>query len=227
MKTMKNILSAAILMFSVISNAQVNVTINTFSNPGIQITVNKNMDTIYLPVVLTDSIYLNNIAAFLQDLGTNINATNWVIQAMTNIYLYNINPNYTTGVQETGIPVKDYDIMYIQLRAPSGIVGFSSTPLKFFVKPVLASSTSIDKGAKKSSDLKAYPNPVIDKLTVDFNTTVQTANIEVFDIQGRLVLSNTDEREIGQNSVKLDVSTLNKGFYFVRIGADTFKVTKQ
>jgi hypothetical protein len=77
-----------------------------------------------------------------------------------------------------------------------------------------------------NSKLSVFPNPAIDEVTVLFNANKEKTNIEVFDIQGRLVYVDTDDREIGKNKIKLNTSNFSAGIYIVRAGSETFKITK-
>lgn len=227
MKKIKTLFLTVILMFSMSTgNAQNTLMLNAGSNPSATFSVMQStpsfVDTIYVPVVLTDSMYVSNLVAYL---GNNIGTiSNYRIEyggsgSTPGMVAFN-----TTTQKFNGIPVTDNLPRRYRLKtAPtSGI-----TLITFWVVGITGTSTGIDKDVKSKSDVKAYPNPATDKLTVDFNATSHIQNIDIFDIQGRVVLSNTDEREIGSNSVKIDVSALNKGIYFVRVGTDTFKVTKQ
>lgn len=77
-----------------------------------------------------------------------------------------------------------------------------------------------------NAKLSVFPNPASDEVTVAFNTSKEKTNIEVFDIQGRLVYIDTDDREIGENKIKLNTSNFSAGIYIVRAGTETFKITK-
>lgn len=65
----------------------------------------------------------------------------------------------------------------------------------------------------------AYPNPAIDNVNVtllsaDDNTPVE---IEIFDLQARLVIAEKfNARTNGQNTFKIDVSSLSKGTYLIK-----------
>jgi len=69
-----------------------------------------------------------------------------------------------------------------------------------------------------------YPNPVKDKLYFNGNEKIQS--VQVFDMSGRLVLT---EQSIGM--IQLNVTTLQKGIYLVRVQTDkqlkVFKIVKE
>ena len=70
-------------------------------------------------------------------------------------------------------------------------------------------SNQIDKG----SDLKVYPNPAANELIIEASCIKGNANIEIFNITGKLVLFSKFDRV--RNSI--DVSKLTSGIYIVNI----------
>ncbi|WP_281989516.1 T9SS type A sorting domain-containing protein [Aquimarina aggregata] len=73
----------------------------------------------------------------------------------------------------------------------------------------------------------AYPNPVVDNLTIETNTS-GTTNIEIFDIAGKLVISKSSTSTNGISQVNLQ--DLTSGMYFVIVNTSnsskTLKITK-
>jgi len=71
-----------------------------------------------------------------------------------------------------------------------------------------------------------YPNPVVDKLTIELKENADKLSIQVYSIDGKLVksleLANVNER------VEIDLSDLNSGFHVVNLSANqtskSFKV---
>jgi len=71
--------------------------------------------------------------------------------------------------------------------------------------------TDIDK------NFRLYPNPLTQNgdLTIDFGEKLEKANLEIFDINGKMVYSRSIE-----NASKMNLMTngvLNKGFYLVKV----------
>lgn len=87
-------------------------------------------------------------------------------------------------------------------------------------------TTGIESLKHTSTKLSVFPNPSTDEVSVTFNTNKEKTTIEVFDIEGRLVMIDEATREIGQNTVKINVSNFSQGIYIVRAGTETFKITK-
>ena len=101
----------------------------------------------------------------------------------------------------------------------------------YFIKTFYVNGTSIVTGIANInhlnlSKLTVFPNPANEEVTVSFNASKEKTNIEVFDIQGRLVMEDSNEREIGSNKVKLNTSGLSSGIYILHAGSEVFKITK-
>lgn len=65
--------------------------------------------------------------------------------------------------------------------------------------------------------LEVYPNPATDRIHVVFDRTGPT-DINVIDMTGRLIQS-TRYQSAGFTNYSLDISSLNAGIYFVRVGS--------
>lgn len=65
-----------------------------------------------------------------------------------------------------------------------------------------------------NENLTVFPNPAIDKLSLNIGSHVGTANISILDLQGRKVMDKTTESSQFEN---LDISNLRCGIYFVKV----------
>ena len=95
----------------------------------------------------------------------------------------------------------------------------------FFTQNVNA-CTGINTYASELKGLKVYPNPTGGEFTVELNSgSVKT--IEVIDLTGRVVLTNTSANE----KVNVNINALAKGVYYVKVTSDSaievIKVVKQ
>lgn len=92
------------------------------------------------------------------------------------------------------------------------IIGTNGCPsLPFAVTvDVYLSSDQFDK-----NELKYYPNPVDDVLTISYSETI--TQIEVFDLLGKRVKTI----QTNENEVKVDLSNLPSGTYLVQLKTDT------
>jgi hypothetical protein len=89
----------------------------------------------------------------------------------------------------------------------------------------VACQTSLSvKNENFKTALKIYPNPVENILNVQFNKIVETGNIKLVDMAGKVVMNNTVDNS---NIVTLDVSTLGSGIYFLKTETNNIVTTKK
>ena len=74
-----------------------------------------------------------------------------------------------------------------------------------------------DNKAKES--VKVFPNPVSEKLTLDFPDNLKIYQIQLFNAFGQMVL-HTQSKEI-------DVSQISNGLYFLNIKAENTEINKK
>ena len=73
----------------------------------------------------------------------------------------------------------------------------------------------------------AYPNPASDYLNLFVGNQEGQIDVQVFDTSGRMLIVK-DYGVTGLQEIQLDISTLNPGFYFVKVGkADPIQIIKQ
>ena len=68
----------------------------------------------------------------------------------------------------------------------------------------------------EKSQVKAYPNPANEHFFLDFSEIkqhIETAEIEIYDVFGRLVLA----QKINENLNKVEISSLENGVYVYKI----------
>ena len=91
--------------------------------------------------------------------------------------------------------------------------GSSNGDIAFNKEPIAA--LGVDEYSPLSS-ISAFPNPSTDNFTLVFNNDASAAQIELVDITGKIVLSNTLVGN-GLNVHTINVSDLTKGMYFLNI----------
>lgn len=97
-------------------------------------------------------------------------------------------------------------------------ITISGTETLHLVATITGTNPIIDDA---NNSLRIYPNPMIDNSTIDFvATTSGKASIELFDIDGRKILSVHNSLSIGINSFK--ISDLKSGVYNVRISSQAY-----
>lgn len=89
----------------------------------------------------------------------------------------------------------------------------------------LSGTVGIDNSDVTPKELSIYPNPATESVSLQFCSEKQeTAKLELFDISGKLIFSQSTEINQGQNTLKL--SGFGKGNYIVSLCSDTFRYTK-
>jgi len=84
-------------------------------------------------------------------------------------------------------------------------------------------SVGIASPAFDAANLRIYPNPASDVITIAANSTI-ISNADVLDNTGKVVLRNSD---LNKEKVNLDLTTLKPGVYFVRLATSKGVVTEK
>jgi len=227
---MKNQILSLIFVISALTGfSQTLPTYKTTSNlTPIQISAcgNENFqtpDTLLVPV--GDSVWVGNI---------NVWNYNWLgYDSIEKFYLFKQNLITSIGICiDTVIIGNNEDFRFKVTNTTKyryaivHIFPFHTTHMIFYVRGTMGLTTGIPSRDNSKAVLNAFPNPASTELTLTFNTNKHDEKIELLDIHGRIIIQNTDERELGRNTVKLDVSQLSAGIYTARIGSETIKFMK-
>ena len=84
---------------------------------------------------------------------------------------------------------------------------------------------SVDENTFNSQNLKLYPNPALNTLTLNNAQSIALLQVSLYDLSGRL-LQTVDGNTMGADTT-LDVSSLPTATYLVVIQTETEKITKQ
>ena len=100
---------------------------------------------------------------------------------------------------------------------------------KVFINKSTVGQDEVILNGQKIVDLKLYPNPVRKKLNIEFfAASMDQIQIEVTGLNGRIVQQNVFEPQgIGSQELKLNVSDLPAGSYFVVVNNGAYKDQKQ
>jgi hypothetical protein len=73
-----------------------------------------------------------------------------------------------------------------------------------------------------------FPNPFNPVTVIEYEAfTPSQYNFKVYDITGRIVYSQSDNREPGTYEIYFDAATLSSGIYFYSIQSGGYSVTKK
>lgn len=128
--------------------------------------------------------------------------------------------------------IEDSLVYFIEARNKSvwkmiftGFAG-SATGTYYFTKE-LVGTVSVDEVAS-TQILSAYPNPAGNMVQVLINSNnASDQNYELVDVLGKVVQGSSLPTSIGFTNLNLNISSLNNGIYFLRIGnANQFSTQK-
>lgn len=199
----------------------------TFGTNGIVNEPYYNSDNYYVdnnrlyPTLLLDSsnnIYVVNMAS---PTGNSVDMNQFVKK-------FKPNGSVDTGFGNNG--VVDIDLGYRDTSRSAIITpdqkimmfGNHQTPSKGIITRVLNNTNilSVKNQEVQKESLGIYPNPVKDILYLK-NIKSKDSNAEVIDISGKIIM------KILINNNKVDVSSLVKGVYFLKVGETTYKFIKE
>ena len=81
-------------------------------------------------------------------------------------------------------------------------------------------------GDVQTIDLAVYPNPASDKLNVSFEAQGGDYMIQVTDLQGRVVLSESHSNLSGSQNLEVNTSNLSSGNYLLSVAQSGASFTK-
>ena len=130
--------------------------------------------------------------------------------------VYLINGNDTLVLEYHG--TDNYGVIY------AATFGRGLLRCNIFQKPVGVEEVFVENNSD-SHDITIYPNPVITQATIEleaFNNS--DADIFVYDLAGRKVMSLTNMVRKGMNKINIDLAGLNSGTYIIQvvIGSDVY-----
>jgi uncharacterized repeat protein (TIGR01451 family) len=85
-----------------------------------------------------------------------------------------------------------------------------------------------EKVALENGDVVLYPNPAADKLSIAISSKESTKGlVNVLDITGKVLSSQTIALETGKNVINQNTSDLPSGIYFVQVKCNELFITKK
>lgn len=134
-------------------------------------------------------------------------------------------PGYYVGVTGTEIGVDPDEIDFVVVAGTGNTVSAVSKFDNYTAKATAVEALlGIEEVSSPSANvIKLYPNPVNDVLLINASN-ISISNVEVVDINGRLVKSLS----VGNSSdAKINVSDLSAGVYMINIYSENSKTTKK
>ncbi len=119
----------------------------------------------------------------------------------------------------TSIAMRRNDSTYVNIHTSTFANGEIRGQLMRYYR--ISSATIIgiaEQLLTKGSSVSVYPNPVNDRLTVKLDAKENAkATVVIYDLNGRIVVTENANVTTGNNEITLNTSTLNNGFYIVEL----------
>lgn len=149
------------------------------------------------------------------------NGNVYLVGSSTGLYATNLlNNTSTVWMQMAPNEIGNLVVDMIDFRTSDGYVAIATHGGGMFSTTITDTlSTGIHIIDAIVSDLKVYPNPVRDKVFIEYVKNDDRAVVfRLYDERGRLVAKNLQgSQDKGKNLITYDVSTLKKGVYFIRV----------
>lgn len=176
-------------------------------------TVTENADSTTVIIVNRDTKASQNVVVNLN--GINITNGNYNTLQLASL------PASETFKSDTDNALKKGSVAVASNSFSISVPALSTTAV--LLKSELNDITEIKS---RSNEIKLFPNPVENELIINIGTTItEPAQITVFDQQGRK-LKVIDTHFNGQSSIKVDLSSIQQGFYFLSVKSDHYNSMK-
>jgi hypothetical protein len=117
------------------------------------------------------------------------------------------------------LTVKKPGIYYVKALKHNGDAGYSDSI-------TITSSTSINNVFKNNYQISIYPNPTDEDIMINFYSDCsQLINFSIYNILGKEILNNSFKVIKGDNIEMLEIKSLSKGVYFMKLEASNFSKT--
>ena len=102
-----------------------------------------------------------------------------------------------------------------------------TTQQNYYVTVTRANTIGIEE-LTTNSGITVYPNPTNGQLAIRNYQLGIEGNIEIYDISGRMVQTQliVSQRNTNENEISIDISHLQQGMYYLRIGNETVKIIR-
>lgn len=127
---------------------------------------------------------------------------------------------YLTTPQVSSFTIKKYAVGYLRIpiRQTVGIISCAGR---------LANPNTTLK-SEPENKFNIYPNPAKDKISIDlFSTQKSVGNIEIYNMEGKMVQIDNVELLEGNNSTQIDISPLPSASYIVKINYNETSISKK
>lgn len=115
-------------------------------------------------------------------------------------------PRISYNLQENGTDA----VWNVSSASTNGVVKFDASYRGIYLE--------ISEGTFNSMQVSFYPNPAVEKLTIDFNSKSEnTVLIELIDLTGKVIQTQSEGVVIGENKFELRFNSIASGNYILHI----------
>lgn len=86
------------------------------------------------------------------------------------------------------------------------------------------STVGIEENIDNVINFNTYPNPNNGQFKVSFESKATDSPIKIIDPLGRLIYENDDVRQIGENTLNIQLQNISPGVYSLNTGEKTYKI---
>lgn len=118
------------------------------------------------------------------------------------------------------------DLAFVIADAGDYDILFNDSSLAYVIEPAGTSTSLLDQQA--ILHLRAYPNPAQDILLVEWEQTDRAAvQVQLLNLQGQVLQQQDLPRTLAAQQVRLDLRTLSRGTYLLKVGQASRLIVKQ
>ena len=81
--------------------------------------------------------------------------------------------------------------------------------------------------SKYINDLRIYPLPAKDIINIAFEANASNAIVQIVDVNGKIIFSQNQLLNDGNNQLSFDISNLAEGFYYITINANSTQLSQR
>ena len=140
---------------------------------------------------------------------------------------YDITPNNGYAIMDGKITFNKLGVYEVKMTN-AAIQSDPYFPAEVYVRvTVNETGIGVDELPITNYELRIYPNPTNGELNIGYAICDNAiCDIEIYDVYGRMLQTISRKSEIGKSEIKIDVSHLPSGIYFLRVGNRTAKFVK-
>lgn len=86
------------------------------------------------------------------------------------------------------------------------------------------STVGIEENIDNVTNFNTYPNPNNGEFNILFESKLISSPIKIYDTQGRMIYENHDLRQIGENTLNIQLENISPGVYSLNSGEKTYKI---